>query len=282
MRTTGDKLSTEMNVRFTDANSHEMDRLCNIKMCQFFEGQTVMSLINENSQDLAKLEGIYRRLGELASQVSRFMMTQCHLLAELKCCRSDFSWQVMTSLAYLRNTVKRLYPSQDHPRRQLVDKCLDEFESIKSRLDNLGEIVLHGDFSFRNILAKRFDDQRFCVIDFQDAQVGPAAVDLAIMIVYAVLDIEQVDLAEGLASIPRWIYDSYSRASAFYMNSEELDSYADYLAPLMKARLCMSLMNGQLAFERDPSNSYLMHTNQRGWQLLELLDARGPGRELFL
>lgn len=283
IRTTGDKLSTEMTVRMIDGSGLERKCLCNIKMWELYEGVAVMNVINESSHDLVKLERIYGRLGEMVYQVSRFMMTQCHLVGELSHCRRNFNWQLMTSLEHLRKTVEHLYPSREHERRQMVEKCLDQFEAIKPQLDKMSQIVLHGDFSFRNILARGVDDERFCVIDFQDVQVGPAVVELAIMIVYAVLDMQQVELAKGLSLIPGWIFGGYRRASAKQMDSEELDSYMDYLAPLMKARLCMSLMNGQLAFQKEPGNSYVMHTNQRGWQLLELLLGQDDiGRALFL
>lgn len=278
MKTTSERLSAEMHVRFSSISNQDVVKLCNIKLFDYFDGSTLMSLLNE-ARDILELKDTYEHLGRLASNLTRFMMTQCHLLSSLRDCRREFQWQIMTSVEFVRGAVNELYP-ESHERRKLVDKTLDEFESQKASLDRLGQIVIHGDLSTSNILAKQVSDPRFCLIDFQDIQVAPAVAELSILILYAVIELEQFDLETALAHVPKWIYSSYLRASLKFIDSNELTSYADYIATLMRLRLCQSLLFGQLAFKEDPNNNYVMITNRRGWQLLELLvnDKRHRGR----
>lgn len=305
IRTTGDKLSTFTSVRYhklalnsakdgerpgveCDFESSIETIKCNIKLSEYFDGITMFDYINRREPSLIgkqsasresshKLKGekLYRKLGRVCNELFVFLRTQQHLIDKLRQARGDsFLWQVNTCVPHLRRSLDLLYPDENHAKHLLVERVLDEYDQkIKPQLDKLPEFIVHGDLCNKNILLNWESNSNYkdklCLIDFQDLQVGQQVIDLAVMMLYNVIEQEQMQLDKALRLLPHWIFSGYQSdgTATFPLDLKEL-----YLVPaLMKLRLCQSLLNGQLAFERDPKNSYVMHTNQRGWQLLELM-----------
>lgn len=224
-----------------------------------------------NYPTLYRAEKLYFKLGMVCGQLFRFFRTQGHLLDRLKVVRGDtFSWQLTNGNKLISANLDRLYPKnghQKHQQRVLVGKVLKEYDSIKQEFNKLPEFILHSDLCNNNILINLNNQDKLCLIDFQDIQAGQQIVELAIMMLYNVLEQEQLQFEQALVIIPRWIYLGYQSSSCQCVEARELA----FVPTLMKLRLCQSLINGQLAYKADSKNSYVMYTNQHGWKLLELM-----------
>lgn len=284
IRTTGKKLSTLTTVKYTRADSSGGEGFeevkCNIKLSEYFDGQTMFDHINGSlgggKSCSSEPERLYFTLGRVCNQLFVYLRTQQHLLTKLDAIRTrgQYPWQLKTCEPNIRQNLGLLYSrgadtGLSSKRRQLVERTLDEFNSFtKPRLVQLPEFIIHSDLCNKNILIKRSQAQdQICLIDFQDLQVGQQVLELAIMILYNVIEQEIMPFERALNLIPRWIYLGYQSSTSLPLNPSEM-----VLVPgLMKLRLVQSLLNGQVAFEREPQNSYVMQTNKRGWRLLELM-----------
>lgn len=307
IRTTGNKLSTYTTVRYNrtasisdlsrpgsqgvaelDSGSSSMYLVkCNLKLSEYFDGITMFDYINTQTGYAARhkkvpLEKVYKKIGRVCNELFVFLRTQRHLVEKLKLARGDsFPWQVKTCESHLRKLLDQLYPrDEENPsassttKRALVERTLEDYNTlVKPQLDKMPEYILHSDLCNRNILlnwehSSPFKD-KLCLIDFQDLQVGQQVIDLAIVMLYNVIEQEQTPFDKALILIPHWIYLGYQSDGA---TKCPLEPGELALVPtLMKLRLCQSLLNGQAAYKEDTSNLYVMHTNQRGWKLLELM-----------
>lgn len=280
VRTTGDKLSTFTSVRYEKERANSAhDELpfetvkCNIKLFEYFDGITLFDYINRKGDANKLVDKLYLKLGRACHELFVFLRTQVHLVERLKSARGEsFPWQLKTCEPNLRELLGHLYPNKNHVRYVQVDRVLSEFKAkIKPKLDQLPEYILHSDLCNKNILIQWEPDSqhkdRFCLIDFQDLQVGQQVIEVAVLLLYSVVEKTQIPFRQALKIIPRWIISGYQMNASCSLTLDEL-----HLVPgLMKLRLCQSLLNGQLAFEKDPKNSYVMETNQRGWELLEIM-----------
>lgn len=294
VRTTGTKLSTLTTVTYklkqinqtTGADEEvAMEAKCNIKLSEFFDGLTVCDYINNDpaswrhATHLKQLERFYNKLGRICNQLFVFLKTQQHLVASLDRVRSAKPnvWHLKSVAKCIENHLARFYPEPSHPRRVLVMRVLDEYRAGPERkVASLPEFVIHSDFSTKNLLVDAHnsyktntdeENLKICIIDFQDIQTGPQATDLANLALYCVIEQEQMPFETALTFLPRFVLAGYQSNTSWPLASDQIE----LLPILMKLRLCQSLLNGQAAHVQDPDNSYVMHTNQRGWQLLELL-----------
>lgn len=100
-----------------------------------------------------------------------------------------------------------------------------------------------------------------CILDFFDTTCTYPVFDVAICIAYDSLDApKDIQLDVG-----GYILSGYLQFSA--LNETEFDS----LVVLVCARLCQSLVFGAHTYLLDPSNSYVLTTSKRGWELLHRL-----------
>lgn len=272
IKSSNDKLSAHLNLRLRLKNGDVETRLCNVKLFEYFEWTALKELaINSDSSS----EYLYVKLGQLAGRLYEFFRTKNYLRDQLRTIRleSQWTWQLITCKPGVQRLTNRLYPDETNERRIMINQVIKRFDSIKDKLCKYPEIVLHGDINGKNVLvnccANESSKIQLCIIDFQDIQVGQRVVELAIMLLYSVLEQEKIEFEDALKLIPRWVLLGYQE---FSPTNCILDDDELVLIPhLMALRLCQSVLNGQVAFEMDPENHYVMETNQRGWKLLELL-----------
>lgn len=283
IRTSSDKLSAHLNLRIRRKIGDVETRLCNVKLFEFCEG-IMLREATKKDQD-HHLENLYIKLGRLTGKLVEFFRTKNHLREELKSIRLDsqWTWQLITCKESILKFTDRLYPDETNERRTMVEEVLKGFDSIAEILKKYPEFVMHGDINGKNVLvrhaAELAGELQFCILDFQDIQVGQKVAEVAITLLYGVLDQEELELEEALRMIPCWILKGYQKNSS--LNSRLSPDEINMIPSLMALRLCQSLLNGQVAFEKDPDNQHVMETNRRGWDLLKLLINDHVGDELL-
>jgi len=266
IRTTAGKLSCWADIKHSLRDENYEPRRCNVKLFEYHEGLTLFDCTNGYS-NCYEPERLYCEVGKLCNHWHQFLSSQLYLLDRLKKMRGQsFPWQLATCAEHLERLVSNFYPDCSHKRRKMVDRVLRDFREIESRFRMLPVHINHGDLCGKNIIVNSSTLETFSLIDLQDLQVGAKIIDFSILALYCVLEQNFFSFQEAVRNIPRWLYLGYVQNSA-NLSGEEIT-----LVPtLMKLRLCQSLLNGQLAFEADPSNEYIMITNKRGWILLDLL-----------
>lgn len=127
--------------------------------------------------------------------------------------------------------------------------------------------MLHGDFNEQNVLVRQHpqssDVAVVGVIDFGDSERGPYVFDLAIAIMYCMLQCRVVDPLDACGHFLAGYLSCNQRALT---RSERA-----VLWPCVAARFAQSLTMGAYTYTVDPSNSHVLVTAKRGWQLLRRL-----------
>lgn len=277
IKTTANKLSSMATIRFQDSDRLEgVERHCNIKLAEYYDSVTLVEFV-ENCKTIQELDETHARLGNFVNELNRFFRTNCHLVEELKKIRmkTSFAWQTLTNCDRIFELANRFYPNELDERRLMIGKVLREFEEELVVLKKLPEFIIHGDLSGKNILLKGdipINEQRLHLIDFQDIQVGPQILELSTLILYCILEQKRIEFKDAIYTIPRNILKGY-----FDTNKPDAINHEIFLIPiLMKIRLTLSLLNGLEAHEMDRENTYIMNTNQNGWDLLRLMSEISP------
>lgn len=275
LRNSAEKSSVRASVRQRNKDGDYRDLSCNIKLFEFFsQSVTFYDYVNGSKFDKQKAGQLYKGLGRVCGKLFEFMRTQCHLKENLKQIREKdcFPWQLVTYEQRFRELMERFYPNKENKRREHLMKTLVEFKLVKNKLQTYPDHILHGDLCGKNILIKSDDsDYFFCLLDFQDIQVGQQVVDLAVMMMYCILEQTSFPFELALDIIPPWILEGYQENTNCQLSDEEIS----FLPFLMKFRLCQSLLNGQEAYESNPENTYVLESvNLGGWHLLKVMDNR--------
>lgn len=280
IKSSSDKLSTHLNLRIKLRSGDVETRFCNVKLFEFFEGTTLRDFIKHNRDP--EPESLYVKLGKLASKLVEFLRTKNHLREQLKTIRleSQWTWQLVTCKQSILGLTDKLYPDATNERRVMIERVIEGFDKIADKLSRYSESILHGDINGKNVLVNCDPElpsqTQLCILDFQDVQVGQKVVEIAIMLLYSVLEQEKFEFEAALKVIPRWIIKGYQKSSSAHcrLTNDEIA----FIPHLMSLRLCQSLLNGQVASEMNPENGELMDTNRQGWNLLEILTRRpAPG-----
>lgn len=266
MRTSAHKLSTLVGINVRNATTGDLElKHCNVKLFEFFDGITLHDYVQSKGSDLDALDETYLRVGRLSGQLFDFLHTQNHLIEQLRKCRQNFTWQLATCESFLKEWLTKLCLA-DAERSLLVKEVLDEYRTVEQRLKALPQFVVHSDLSSRNMLLGK---NSMCLVDFGDVQVGNQLTDLAVAMLYGVLE-QESDFRESLRRIPAQMLRGYrlaNKSSICKLNEEDLD----LALTLMKLRLCQSLANAHAASLRDPGNKCTTTTLKNGWTLLEIL-----------
>lgn len=273
IRTAANKLSTLVDINVKNAATGDLERKqCNVKLFEYFDGITLCDFVRGKKSNVNILSETYYEFGRLSGHLFEFLHTQNHLVDQLRRVRQGFSWQLDTCESFLRDQLELLSSSgagdDDNllDQLKLIEQALEEYVSIKSRLDAMPKFVVHGDLGTRNVLMDKKSGKPTCLIDFGDIQVGNQLTDLAVAMLYGVLE-QEGDFIQALEKIPAHILRGYRSVVGSRLEDEDLDM----ALTLMKLRLCQSLANAQVASKRDPGNSCAVTTLKNGWLLLEIL-----------
>ncbi|XP_044735401.1 hydroxylysine kinase [Chrysoperla carnea] len=144
----------------------------------------------------------------------------------------------------------------------LINEIVDAFEqNVQPNLHLLDKGVIHGDFNEQNIVVEKNLKNYWIikgVLDFGDMNVAYYLFELAITIAYAIIHSKSIDMG-GLVM-------------AGYLAVRDVFEFEiNLLKTCIAARIAQSLVLGAFAHEKDPSNMYVLTTQEHGWNMLELL-----------
>lgn len=156
-----------------------------------------------------------------------------------------------------------LYVLQDHSRKEMMEQIIKEFENVVlSKIDDFDSQIIHGDYNEQNIVVEpcksESDYKVKGVIDFGDTNKSPVLFEVGIALTYMLLQAKNLEsggiFLAGFESI--------------YPLTADIKKYLKYC---VVARLAQSLVLGSYTHSLDPSNEYVLVTQEQGWKLIEEL-----------
>ncbi|XP_037960289.1 hydroxylysine kinase [Teleopsis dalmanni] len=156
-----------------------------------------------------------------------------------------------------------LYALQDHSRKAMVEEIIESFErEVLTKLDTFEKQIIHGDFNEQNIVVNQLPGQSDYkitgIIDFGDTNKSPLIFEVGIAMTYMMLQAKTLEsggiFLAGYTSIRP-------------LSTEE----KSYLKYCVAARLAQSLVMGAYTHTLDPTNEYVLVTQEEGWKLIEAL-----------
>uniref|UniRef100_T1JMJ4 Hydroxylysine kinase n=1 Tax=Strigamia maritima TaxID=126957 RepID=T1JMJ4_STRMM len=173
------------------------------------------------------------------------------------------SRQSLWSMPSFPHLTKFLYAVENQAHVDLVREILREFqEKVETRYNELPKGLIHGDFNENNILIEMPADGEVHVtgiLDFADVQFSCYAFDIAIGIMYLMLESNDVDVTHVGGHF-----------LAGYCTQRTLDeSEWEVQKICVAARFCVSLVMGLYTHSIDSKNDYALLTNKKGWKILE-------------
>lgn len=145
----------------------------------------------------------------------------------------------------------------------MIEEIINTFETkVLSQLNNFEMQIIHGDYNEQNIVVEPcHDGQDYKVkgiIDFGDTNKSPVLFEVGIALTYMLLQ------AKNLESGGIFI----AGFESFYPLSNEQKQYLKYC---VAARLAQSLVMGLYTHTLNPTNDYVLVTQEQGWKLIEEL-----------
>ena len=222
--------------------SDENGRSIVVRLLSWMPGR-LWSSVNPINKEL--LESLGKQAGLLTSALSDF---------DHKVAHRNFEWDI----AQASWTSKYIHLFNDK-QKQIVEYFLGRFESIHKQYSDLRKSVVHNDVNDNNIVVsdELIKPKVVSIIDYGDAIHTQSINDLAITIVYAVMNKEDV---LG-ASLP--IVTGYH--SSFPITENELE----LLYTLVAMRLIISVTKSAVNKNSEPENSYLLISEKAAWDVLQ-------------
>lgn len=192
-------------------------------------------------------------LGEMLGKVDRALEDFGHPAA-----KRELKWD-LSQAGWTRDYVGHVARSD---RRAMVEGFLSEFEEdVVPALPRLRSSVIHNDANDYNVLVGQGSDdmQVVSIIDFGDMVHTSTICDLAIATAYVMLG--KPDPLTAAAHVVAGYHE------IFPLTEEELT----VLYPLIRTRLCVSVVNSAYQQKVEPRNEYLTISEKPAWELLERL-----------
>ena len=198
--------------------------------------------------------GLLHHLGEVLGRLDRALEDFDHPAAE-----REFKWD-LPQAGWALDYVEHVTPPD---RRALVESFLSAFEEdVAPALTGLRSSVIHNDANDYNVLVEQDStgDMRVAsIIDFGDMVRSRTICELAVAAAYAMLG-----KPDPLAAAVH-VVAGYNEV--FPLTEEELE----VLYPLIRTRLCVSVVNAAYQRKVEPHNEYLTISEKPAWDLLEKL-----------
>ncbi|CAD7000311.1 unnamed protein product [Ceratitis capitata] len=158
-----------------------------------------------------------------------------------------------------------LYALTDHDRKALVEEIIEAFEkNVLTKVDKLEKQIIHGDFNEQNIIveeSKTSSNGEYkvkAIIDFGDTNNSPVIFEIGIALTYMILQAKSIE--------------SGGYFLAGYMDIRAISNEERILLKYcVAARLAQSLVMGAYTHSLDPSNEYVLVTQEEGWKMIEEL-----------
>ena len=211
------------------------------------------------AQTLPREEPLLRELGECVGTMSAALADFAHPAAA-----RDLKWD----LSQAGWITPHLDVVTEPGRRALLASCMADFANVVvPALPRLRRSTIHGDVNDYNVLtaAPRAGAPRIAgIIDFGDMHVGLTIAELAVTIAYAILG--QDDPLTAACAVTAGFH---SRCT---LDERELA----VLFTLVRARLCVSVVNSRLRHALNPADPYVTISERPAWRALEQLGRIQP------
>ncbi|XP_077574026.1 hydroxylysine kinase isoform X1 [Stigmatopora nigra] len=207
---------------------------------------------------------------QLLYQVGQVAARMDNLLKEMKhpqlnvLHREDFVW----SLSNVHLLEKSLYVLDGHPLQEIVKSVIHHFKTtVAPKYSSFRQCLIHGDFNDLNLLVQANEGSDYeisGIIDFSDMNSGCYVYELAIAIMYLMLE-HPNPIEVGGAILAGW-------ESLIPLNAAERDC----LFWLVLSRFCQSIVFARLSVALQPENEeYLMISSKKGIPILSMLFETG-------
>lgn len=150
----------------------------------------------------------------------------------------------------------------DEATRERIERYYRHYEAhVFPKIKHLKKATIHGDANEQNILVDKKDDAQVVgLIDFGDLQEATHINDLAILIAYSLLDVEDLDSAANE------IIDGYKKE--FPIEAKEFEVLFDLVA----MRLISSIILSSKRAKEFPDNLYILASQKPAKELLEKME----------
>ncbi|XP_039276184.1 hydroxylysine kinase [Nilaparvata lugens] len=165
------------------------------------------------------------------------------------------------SLECLPQVKSHLFVLKDEDKLDIVNEIIEQFEeNVISRLETLQKGPIHGDLNEQNIIVEKTElDYEMCsIIDFGDSHVSAYVFELSILMCYLLMLTQSAD--EGRDVVAGYSY-------LLKLPEDELK----LLKVCICGRLVQSLVLGLYFYSKNPTNTYILCTQEEGWKLLKKL-----------
>ncbi|XP_014090489.1 hydroxylysine kinase [Bactrocera oleae] len=158
-----------------------------------------------------------------------------------------------------------LYALQDHERKAIVEEIIDAFENnVLNKIDKLEKQIIHGDYNEQNIIVEQSKSSASGeykvkgIIDFGDTNKSPVIFEIGIALTYMILQAKSLESGG-------YFLAGYTDIRPISNDERLLLKYC------VAARLAQSLVMGAYTHNLDPSNEYVLVTQEEGWKIIEEL-----------
>ncbi|XP_042219208.1 hydroxylysine kinase-like isoform X2 [Homarus americanus] len=159
---------------------------------------------------------------------------------------------------------KFMFAVRDEKHNKLIQEILEAWKmNVMPLIPSLEKGMIHGDFNEQNILvnSEPHDSTTFHInglLDFGDVQHGCYVFELAIAIMYQMIEV---------TCMPPIEYGGHIIAGYLTQRTISEDEW-NILKECVAARFAQSLVMGAYSYEQDPGNEYLLVTAAKGWDIL--------------
>ncbi|KAL1513502.1 hypothetical protein ABEB36_002906 [Hypothenemus hampei] len=214
---------------------------------EFISGEILFHVKNLN-------ESVFHQVGLLTAQMDKALQNFDH-----PAYRKTIQWCLGAApdlVSYIEAIEQR--------RRPLVQNIISQFTSRVVKIEErFSKGIIHGDINEQNLIVTTKDDGEIVIkgiIDFGDTHYCCYLYELALAIMYMIFLSNNVDTGG-------YVLKGY--LSARPITDEEFN----LLYICVMARFCQSLVLGAYANMKNPANTYVLTTAQKGWKLLETLSS---------
>ncbi|GAB6021084.1 hypothetical protein CHUAL_003717 [Chamberlinius hualienensis] len=157
-----------------------------------------------------------------------------------------------------------IFAIKDESRKEMVERILNEFEDVViGNMHKLQKGLIHGDINEQNLITRIGEDKTWIhgILDFGDSQYNCYIFEVALAATYMMLLGNKDNFVE---------FGGHTVAG--YVSQRVLSHLEWHLLKIcIEARYCQSLVMGAYTNFMDPTNTYVLTTQKKGWEQLTIL-----------
>jgi Ser/Thr protein kinase RdoA (MazF antagonist) len=226
---------------------------CYLRLLSYIEGDVYAHVAALKDKTISERTLLLQSLGAAVGKVAYGMRGFTHDNAQ-----RYLDWNII-HLPLLHNEIALL---EEADLRDIVQRHIDYFsKQLPTWLTTLPLFVNHNDANDFNVIVDPSNHQKVCaIIDFGDTCTSFRIADVAITCTYA-MQFED-DIAEAMTAI----------LQGYHQENPLQENEINALYAFTMARLCHSILMANKAFRHDPSNHYILVSQQAVRRLIRQLD----------